>query len=42
MSNVVMTGGYGFIGSHLVSDDPLRERGDAVTPSIGRGPTRGT
>src|SRR6201996_9106950 len=29
MSNIVVTGGYGFIGSHLVSD--LLDRGDSVT-----------
>ena len=29
MSNVVVTGGYGFIGTHLVS--ALLERGDSVT-----------
>ena len=29
MSNVVVTGGYGLIGSHLVS--ALLDRGDSVT-----------
>ena len=29
MSNVVVTGGYGFIGAHLVS--ALLDRGDSVT-----------